>query len=160
MWQYQSACFSLVNKLHTVHVTLNHNTALLHMSFTHTNVPAVHFHGHPEILQDIILHAQLARRFWSLVLLVKALRLKLCSKTAYLLSQARSRQNSGTFQGISWTPLPYSPPIPGSAQCVHPELRGFPLWYCNRQVKDGGGSEEGLILGYGKPELNKIIQHT
>lgn len=43
-------------------------------------------------------------RLWSFVLSVKALCLKLCSKTAYLLSPARSRRNTGVS-----SPSPASP---------------------------------------------------
>ncbi|KAK1888000.1 Serine/threonine-protein kinase BRSK2, partial [Dissostichus eleginoides] len=67
---------------------------------------------------------------------LKASRLKLCSKTAYLLFPARSRRNPCVFQGISWTSLPPSLATPDSAQHVHSELRELPLVCSHRQSID------------------------
>ena len=97
---------------------------------THTHTrPCTHTLGNPG--RDPLCIPRL--RLWPFVLSVKAVCLKLCSKTAYL---TQPQSDPDESPGISCTP---SPPASASAQRIHTELGVFPPGYRRRQVEGARG---------------------
>lgn len=174
MWQYQSACVSLLQIINYLYVALYHNTMLYsggntfpHISFyTYSStLPAAHTVMHLQLKRKCNryacthTHTQLYRNtdncscyllcipclsLWPSVLSVKALRLKLCSKTAYL-AQPRFRWKHGVFLGIS---LPLSPIL------THPHLSRLSSGYSHRAASVSSG----VISQTGKTGTGSIKQ--
>lgn len=74
--------------------------------------PYSHTQNHAQTLATVMVIFSVSASpagLWSFVVSVKASRLKLCSKTAYLHSPARSRRNPGVFRDISRTTPPFTP---------------------------------------------------